>query len=138
MKILKLIFILILSINLSSSFKIVKTYDFNDFCITFDNIFNIDEDDYYIFFYLEYCLSCKYLIDEIKERRIYEKRIIFYVDLLSLPLDQLDYQKDNLFVNTYFDIHLNSAPTLFEIKENKIEKQMNSLVEIEEEFNEVL
>ena len=135
MKLISFILIILFSLtSLSSSTKNIKQYDFNDFCITFDNIFNLKDKEYCVFFYLKYCLSCKYLNEQINLKKVYLKRKIYYVDLESLPLANLKYQKNNLYVNNYVDIYLNSSPTILKIEHKMVVKQIDNFNGIIEEF----
>lgn len=89
--------------------------------INLDDIFEQKENDYYVLFYLDGCMACRNTKLKIEELNKRYNLNYYYIDLFDLYFDNPN--QNNIGVNNYLDIVVNTAPTLFFINNKCVEKE---------------
>lgn len=89
--------------------------------INLDDIFEQKENEYYVLFYLDGCMACRNTKLKIEELNKRYNLNYYYIDLFDLYFDNPN--QNNIGVNNYLDIVVNTAPTLFFINNKCVEKE---------------
>lgn len=89
--------------------------------INLDDIFEQKENDYYVLFYLDGCMACRNTKLKIEELNKRYNLNYYYIDLFDLYFDNPN--QNNIGVNNFLDIVVNTVPTLFFIKNKCVEEE---------------
>ena len=120
-----LCFLLCACNNETSSFERKK--------ISFDKIFQIDEEMYYIFFYLDGCLACRNIVLYLKEISALIKENIYSVDLLECSFAKKN--ESNIGVSENEKLYIPYAPYILKIIDGEVKEELAGYQAIRENDN---
>ena len=101
--------------------------------ISFDKIFQIDEEMYYIFFYLDGCLACRNIVLYLKEISALIKENIYSVDLLECSFAEKN--ESNIGVSENEKLYIPYAPYILKIIDGEVKEELAGYQAIRENDN---
>lgn len=101
--------------------------------ISFDEIFQINEELYYAFFYLDGCLACRNIVLYLKEISSLISENIYSVDLLECSF--AEEKETNIGVTEYEMLYIPYAPYVLKIIDGEVKDELAGYQAIRENDN---
>ena len=122
-KMILIVFLLIKSCSINGNLLEIK----------FEDIFNVKENKYVVYFYSSTCRACLDTLELLNKRYLIEKYPGFLVKTNNIDITFKEEKVSNLDVTKYQDIVISSVPYLVFVDEKRIVKELFGYSEIHKE-----
>lgn len=114
--------IFLISCSVSDNSSTIVNYDYDivkNLHLDFENIFNVDKKEYYVYFYSKNCLHCLLLKNEIIPLALKKDNLYFveYVDEIPIGSNVID----TIGATTIDEFFIIGTPTLIYINDKRVE-----------------
>ncbi len=114
--------IFLISCSVSDNSSTMVNYDYDmvkNLHLDFENIFNVDKKEYYVYFYSKNCLHCLLLKNEIIPLALKKDNLYFveYVDEIPIGSNVID----TIGATTIDEFFIIGTPTLIYINDKRVE-----------------
>ena len=114
--------IFLISCSVSDNSSTIVNYDYDmvkNLHLDFENIFNVDKKEYYVYFYSKNCLHCLLLKNEIIPLALKKDNLYFveYVDEIPIGSNVID----TIGATTIDEFFIIGTPTIIYINDKRVE-----------------